>query len=198
VTADHGEAFFEHGHWEHTETLFEEIVHVPLIVKWPRSLGIAGGQRVREPVGQIDIYATVLEAAGVAAPTPEARSLLHTLHVRGGDRVIVSEVAWHRPDHTVLQVALRGHRYKYIARLEGPAEPEFQLELRGEQLYDLESDPAERHDRIADPPVDLGLLRGRLKEYLGRAHDVSHARRGDRIELDAATLRRLRALGYVQ
>ncbi len=35
VTADHGEAFYEHGHWQHSQTLYDEIVRIPLIVKWP-------------------------------------------------------------------------------------------------------------------------------------------------------------------
>ena len=45
ITADHGEAFHEHGHWQHSQTLFDEVTRVPLIVKWP------SGERAGPPRG---------------------------------------------------------------------------------------------------------------------------------------------------
>ena len=76
LTADHGEAFYEHGHWEHSQTLYEEIIRVPLIAKWP---GNTPKERRSSMVGEVDIFPTLLEAAGVAAPPTGAVSLL-----RGG------------------------------------------------------------------------------------------------------------------
>ncbi|HEY7697001.1 MAG TPA: sulfatase, partial [Vicinamibacteria bacterium] len=62
VTADHGEAFLEHGFWEHGQTLYQEMVHVPLLVKWP---GEPAPRRVASLVSQADLFPTILEAAGI-------------------------------------------------------------------------------------------------------------------------------------
>jgi hypothetical protein len=82
VTADHGEAFFEHRYWEHARPwrdegpgLYQEIVHVPLLVKRPNA---AGGAVVDDVVSQMDIFPTLLEAAEEAreslGPEPLRRS----------------------------------------------------------------------------------------------------------------------------
>ena len=62
VTADHGEAFYEHQDWEHARPwrhenpeLYEEIVHVPLIVKWP---GEQIGRKIPNLVSQMDVSPT--------------------------------------------------------------------------------------------------------------------------------------------
>ena len=46
ITADHGEAFYEHDHWQHSQTLYDELTHIPLIVKWPHSEPIGRSSRL--------------------------------------------------------------------------------------------------------------------------------------------------------
>jgi hypothetical protein len=72
LTADHGEAFYEHGSWQHGWTLYEENVHVPLIVKWP---GNSRRGRTKQLVSQVDIFATLLEQAALASPHSRSTSL---------------------------------------------------------------------------------------------------------------------------
>jgi arylsulfatase A-like enzyme len=68
-TADHGEEMGEHGRWfDHGQDLFEQNVHIPLIVKPPAGLRAARGSRLRQPVSVVDLLPTVLEAAGLARP----------------------------------------------------------------------------------------------------------------------------------
>ena len=73
LTADHGEAFYEHGHWQHSTSLYEELIHVPLIVKWP-------GHRLRGKVGtlvsHIDIFHPILGELGLQGATISASSLM--------------------------------------------------------------------------------------------------------------------------
>ena len=57
LTADHGEAFYEHGFWKHTQTLYDEMIHIPLIVKWPKG---APTGRVEAMVSQTDVFPTIL------------------------------------------------------------------------------------------------------------------------------------------
>ena len=66
VTADHGEEFLEHGGWWHGTTLYEEQIHVPLIVKLAD--GRWGGTRVPWQVRQMDTAATLAALAGAMLP----------------------------------------------------------------------------------------------------------------------------------
>ncbi len=63
VTADHGDEFFEHGSIGHRSTLHDELVHVPLIVRWARDF--APGSRLEMPLSLIEIAPTILRAVGL-------------------------------------------------------------------------------------------------------------------------------------
>jgi arylsulfatase A-like enzyme len=64
ISADHGEAFGEHGTWEHTKTLYQELLHVPLLVRGPGIVPRAIDQRV----GLVDLGPTILDLFGIGAP----------------------------------------------------------------------------------------------------------------------------------
>ena len=66
VTADHGEEFQEHGGWWHGITLYDEQIHVPLIVKQPG--GELAGARVPWQVREIDVAPTIGTMAGAELP----------------------------------------------------------------------------------------------------------------------------------
>jgi choline-sulfatase len=75
VTSDHGEEFQEHGSWGHGHSVYQELLGVPLIFRWP---GVIPRKLRLEPVvSTMDIGPTVLEATGLAVPEQfEGRSLL--------------------------------------------------------------------------------------------------------------------------
>lgn len=67
LTADHGEEFCEHGGWSHGATVYDEVIHVPIVVKWPGNQ-LAG--TVNEHIARhIDVAATMIAVGG--APIPE-------------------------------------------------------------------------------------------------------------------------------
>jgi arylsulfatase A-like enzyme len=66
VTSDHGEEFFEHGLKGHAKTLYDEVLHVPLVISYPR--GVRFAQRIHAQVRTMDLAPTILGLAGVAAP----------------------------------------------------------------------------------------------------------------------------------
>ena len=77
VTADHGEEFGEHGGLTHGRTLYDELLHVPLVVTAP---GVVPGA-VDAPVSLLDIGPTVLELVGLLRPVAfEGRSLVPLMH----------------------------------------------------------------------------------------------------------------------
>lgn len=65
ITADHGEEFYEHGRFSHDNTLYEEIIHVPLIIYYPKELK---AQRVKKRIGLINIFPTVLDMLQMEIP----------------------------------------------------------------------------------------------------------------------------------
>ncbi len=66
LVGDHGEEFADHGGFDHGRTLYEELLRVPLIVKFPRSWKLSG--RVETAVSTLDLAPTILEAAGGSDP----------------------------------------------------------------------------------------------------------------------------------
>jgi len=198
LTADHGEAFYDHGHWQHSQTLYDEIVRVPMIVKWPGE-GLKGHLEVQ--VSQVDIFPTILEAAGVEPPATEAMSLLAIAdHERRSseERAAVSEVTWRSPKETSMKVSLRTQRFKFIATLAGPVGDDLAVhEMRKEELYDLEADPDERNNIADERQEELASFRNRLRTFLDSARALRSTRQGQDVELDEEVLERLRALGYV-
>jgi len=65
ITSDHGEEFLEHFKWGHGQSLYQELIHVPLLIKFPQGSGITP-QVVESAVNIIDIAPTVLDFLGLA------------------------------------------------------------------------------------------------------------------------------------
>ncbi|MBW2686518.1 MAG: sulfatase [Deltaproteobacteria bacterium] len=110
VTSDHGEEFQEHGSWGHGHSVYQELLGVPLMFRWPGV--IPANARIGPVVSTIDIGPTVLEATGVPVPDQfEGRSLLGFM--RGdwptGPYVAFSDFLEHRR-------VIRGGDWKMIIR----------------------------------------------------------------------------------
>jgi arylsulfatase A-like enzyme len=77
LTADHGEEFYEHEGWWHGITLYDEQIHVPLVMKLPG--GDRAGQRVPWQVRQVDVSPTLVDfAGGVQPPIWQGQTLFDT------------------------------------------------------------------------------------------------------------------------
>jgi arylsulfatase A-like enzyme len=213
VTADHGEAFHEHDHWQHSATLYDEITHVPLIVKWPGAAESrnekpwGASRRSAAPSSQVDIFATMLEHAGIPSPEAESPDPLLVRRVLTGedqsasDRIVVSEVTFRSPAGTFLKIALRQADRKYVATLSGPTGDDLGVNsVDDEELYDLVADPLERRNLLENGGEDGRSLaspfRAALRSFLDAAKAARALRQGEAVELDDATIEKLRSLGY--
>jgi arylsulfatase A-like enzyme len=67
VAADHGEMFGEHGKWTHSNSVYEELLRVPLLLRYPGV--IPAGQTVDAPIYSMDLMPTILDFAGIPIPT---------------------------------------------------------------------------------------------------------------------------------
>ena len=77
VTSEHGEGFFEHGRFLHTQQLYDEFLRIPLIIKWPQAQERFAAD-VQTPVGLVDIAPTLVDGLGLETPSPafQGRTLL--------------------------------------------------------------------------------------------------------------------------
>lgn len=174
VTADHGEAFGEHGEESHSLFLYDTTLHVPLLIRGP---GIAAGRVVEAAVGLEDVAATLLARLGPGPRLPGADLLAAELAPRG----LYAETL--APQHDFGWSPLRAWREGGLKYVRAPR-PE---------LFDVRADPAEAHDLAPARAADVARLEARLAASL-QALGERESRRGP----DAAAAERLRALGYVQ
>jgi arylsulfatase A-like enzyme/Tfp pilus assembly protein PilF len=171
VLSDHGEGLMDHGEAEHGVFLYREAIHVPLLIKLPGSER-AGTTRT-EPVQLIDLAPTLAKFAG-AEFRGAGRSLLDP---PGPPREIFSETMYPRIHLGWSELrSLVGEKYHYI---QAPA-PE---------LYDIESDPTEKKNVLAEQRRVLARMRATLAQ-----HDRPLAAPEQIAPEEAANLK---ALGYL-
>jgi arylsulfatase A-like enzyme len=190
VTSDHGEAFDEHGVVEHGVSVYQHQVHVPLIVKWPRSSRDAGSLN-GDPVSSVDLLPTILDVAEQATPPGvQGRSL--RLREPGAEpaegagartwvRLVFAE--GFGADGHVERGAFESDGRKLIVDRTGRA-----------RLFDISADRREQDDLLARRPADAA----RLQHALARQFDGGPARPATTDSPSADTLERLRSLGYVK
>jgi arylsulfatase A-like enzyme len=201
ITGDHGEGFYEHGQWQHSEILYDEVAHIPLIVKWP---GSSPKGRVRDLVSQLNFFPTFLEAAEIVSPYPEIPSLRRfTQDERPGPdpQTVLSEITWDSSDDEggALKIAVRRDHWKYIAIYRGDhGDADFVSRLEKEELYDLSRDAGELNNLLPDTDAEIEPFRQHAEAYLETVRSSRSGRRGERIVIDEELEKRLKALGYIE
>ena len=132
IIGDHGEAFYEHGVYSHGHTPFEEVIHVPMVMKFPQNQ--YQGTRVKSLVTLVDIFPTV---TGVGGVTIEEKTLSF-LQGQNLIPLLTGELTQARAhvfsDTQILDVhnrylSVRGDRWKYI-RVQRPGKDKKQTLLR--------------------------------------------------------------------
>ncbi|HEV2124804.1 MAG TPA: sulfatase, partial [Chloroflexota bacterium] len=147
VTADHGEAFLEHGDWLHGNALYQSNVHVPLIVRFPAGKSaVTPGHRIDAPIQSADIAPTLLDLCGVPQPgAMEGRSFASLL--AGGNEPGRPRGAWGTLSDGSQQYTVEGS-WKLIRRVGG-----------SDELYDIKGDPGETRNLIGEAPEPATRLR---------------------------------------
>jgi arylsulfatase A-like enzyme len=193
VTADHGEGLGFRGEQTHAIYVYEPLVHVPLLVRWPAKAGGGGnggggsgplvGAVRPDPVSVVDIFPTVLDAAGVAAPLPSDGVSLARAPDPGRRVYSESLHPWLNHGWSPL-FALASAKLKYVHS----TQPE---------LYTVAPDVVEGDDLIGTRPDDVVELRGELQTFLREHTELGNPGGDGRVELDSARQAELRRIGYV-
>lgn len=187
VLSDHGEEFREHGGWLH-ESVYDEILRVPLIVRFPAGVYEEfHGRQVDDVARLVDVLPTVLEVLAVEAPFTQGSSLVPVIE---GNDTTPRPVLSHWPRKNMY--ALRSEDWKLIAQLEEDGT------LRSRELYQIDRDERERRD-LAEKREPLA---DRMEESLRDVRSMALAmldsfERGVPVDLDPEKAAELAALGYL-
>ena len=191
VTADHGEGLFDHArnpdgtpgkpplpaaYWDHGEQLHEEALRVPL---WLAGPGVPAGRREERMVALHDLGATLLDLAGLEAPHPRLPL---------GDEQAAPAAVFGTGSRGWF-VRTTGHKYVL------PFPERLEHEGVGPRLFALDG------VRFAPEQADLSVAEPELAAELADLLERwlrQHAPAEDGAAVDAATLRRLRKLGYLR
>jgi arylsulfatase A-like enzyme len=167
VTADHGEHLGDHELMDHKMSVYDALIHVPLIIRCPR--GVHRGVRIRGQVQTNDLFASVLGMCGVERPLPSGAAALPLDNRQAAREYAFAEFG---PPTRFLQimrnrfptarsmpfdrslVAIRGPRYKYIWASDGRCE-----------LFDIARDPGETKDLSVSLPKVAKELSDRVLAF---------------------------------
>lgn len=195
VLSDHGEAFFEHGTFLHTWPLYQELLHVPLVLKWPAGRGPAPGV-VEPPVSLIDLFPTLVDGLAPEGAPQRFQGISLLALARGATGAGATPVYAATSGRNTPEVPERPLQALVEGRFKIIHDPLH----RDLELYDLAEDPGETHDLSPERPVLAQLLLQRLLLQRQANEELLEAAGAEeRIEdLDPETVERLRALGYIQ
>ena len=149
LTADHGESLGDHGLQFHTNALYWELVHVPLIMRWPGHL--PAGKRVSTTISMVSVPSTILELIGDGQQktftAPSLAPLFTEEKARMDWPVALAELAMfhyeapsYMPSYHGAMKSLVNWHWQFILH-----------EKFGPQLYDRTQDPTELHDLASTP-----------------------------------------------
>lgn len=183
--SDHGEEFLEHGgKHDHGHTLFDELLHVPLVITFPK--GLPRNERINTQVRLFDVFPTILDTLGMEfdEESISGKSLKSLITKETSEnRVAISEFLLYGPE----EKSIRTEQYKLIYI---PSKDQI-------QLYNVIADPKETRDISAEEPSVCAELMDRLNAEL----EHSSTQRFGKLEapvVDEETRKSLKSLGYVQ
>ncbi len=193
VVGDHGESFEHDFYFAHEFRLYDSLVHVPLLVRWP---GRIPPSRIATQVTLADIAPTLLSLANVptspeaqAAPEPDGAVLTPLL--LSGEGLSDGAAAFcqtnseeGRPFYGWFSHAIRSYPWKYIDSPE--------VDLR--ELYDLAADPGELRNLVEDEPERAREMSALLSDWLEQTERFEV----EPEELSARRIEELKSLGYLQ
>ncbi len=182
ITADHGELLGEHdGLMAHGRFLYQELIHVPLILWGPPSIASGVDHRV---VSHVDVFPTLIAAAGI---DPQTYPYLAGEDLFGdGQRRAAFAESWPSLD---LPKASSGGPIKAVVA--GSSKLIWQLQTSEPRLFDLAADNQELQDLAQETATEVRELQQILSSFL----DVTAV--ADQPSPDEKTIRKLKALGYL-
>ncbi|MFQ5650886.1 MAG: sulfatase-like hydrolase/transferase [bacterium] len=174
-TADHGEEFAEHGDLQHKSKLYDELLHVPLLVKQP---GQRRGETRQELVSLLQIAPTILSTLGLESPfmrpavfEPEVGREICAAASFGPNGVVPVDANMFRIDRMPKVYGCRSSKWKLV----------FDTLQQRYLLFNLLADPNEKQDVYEAEKRRIAELQRKLDEYI-----VQLEKRRVRLEIERA------------
>lgn len=192
ITSDHGEEFYEHGGWLHSRTLYNELIRVPLVIKFPSSK--YKGLRIKPKARLIDIMPTILELCSIDYPDDslEGKSLVDLISGNETeDRSFISDLAYKDIyDPCPALIATNKGNIKVIVE-------KSKTGIKGIETYDLENDPDEQSQSVFHQAVKV---RNSILDFIDKYYKekLQVQRKKGQVQLDEKMKEKLRALGYLR
>jgi len=189
-SSDHGEQFFEHGKSGHAKSLYREELHVPLLIKFPKSFN-THGKRIDSLVSTLDILPTILEVNNITTPGYFHGQKLFNLQDRSLEKIKKEYLyLFHDWPNSVFS-GIIWQDYHYI----------YSNEKRTHELYKMSDDPYEKKNLAAKEGDILKKLIGLLKDYekivgAGAGSEVI-SKKGTKRNADEENKKKLKTLGYL-
>ena len=191
-TSDHGEEFWEHGGVEHGHTLYEELMHVPFIVKMPASFDSDISRRFDERITLRSLLPTILDICEIEYADDYHRPSSLATVLKGKRESISTE-------------SFIGYSLLYYEERESVVFDETKYILfpksGKEELYDLRLDPDESINLAFSHPERIR----KAKAMLNAHHETAMNLRASlgisgnrRVELSGRALKKLQGLGYLK
>lgn len=195
VTSDHGEEFLEHSQFRH-EQYYNEVIEVPLIMRWPKKL--PSHREINYSVQSINIAPTLLGLIGIPPveqfqgkdllPHIFEESVANNLVCYGGDDIEDASNAEYIIVNNKKLILNKGQRTNFAY-----------IKDQGIEFYNLNENLEELQDDAINEKEEIELLISVLENYAKEcqmlAKDVTDQ---DILDLDKSTLERLKALGYIK
>lgn len=155
ITSDHGEEFYEHGRIDHGHSLYDELLHVPLLILVPGQKS----RRINSLVGSIDLMPTILALVDIKAPESVGKQMAGTalVSVLAGKDLKLNIFPETDYRYATFQRALRTwDQWKFILNLESGSK----------ELYDIAHDLKEKNNQIDEKIGQASKFEKELKAHL--------------------------------
>lgn len=167
LTSDHGTEFYEHRRFDHGFTLYDEQIHVPLIIKTPESIK---GRAIVDRISSIDVMPTILDLLDVRIPKDakeqmRGTSLVPAMNGEPVKRDVFSETDYR--EYTYKRSIITPDGWKLV----------YTLENKTRELYNVNDDPTETRNRAADDSKRADDLERKLfAHFKSIGHDLTAKR----------------------
>ncbi len=211
IVSDHGECFGEHNFSDfgydkkgpcvfHGKTLYDEEVHVPLILRIP---SFPKGLRIEETVETVDVFPTLLEILGIKAPENNGKRLVPLIEGGKGKGYAFMQT---RSRRGLPSMGIRTQEWKYVKMVPSG----FDLET---DMIEQEGGPAgnpEENGSLAGKVLLLNMTEGEKRNFIGAEREtadmlekklgeiVSSGMKYRTVEIDTETEKLLKSLGYIE
>jgi arylsulfatase A-like enzyme len=201
LTSDHGEEFFDHRAWLHGHSLYNELLRVPLIIKFPQSK--YKNTRLHNTVSIVDIIPTILDEIDVDFSGYDFDGVSLVNYLKNGEkeeRLLIADVdSFNNPDILPVKIALFQNGYKLIMNNDFGRPPEFYLPVPPPiakfELYDMKKDPTETHNLFDQKSAIIRDLISKIPGIYQAQPEMSKEKRKSR---DKDFEETMRALGYIR